>query len=361
MDISSVQIAPAFNECKKAIVLACDQKYLKYTSVTLQSILDTCSEKYLDIIIFGSDIPKWDADAIITQVNSYSNGKASVRFFDATQAFENIYGEANCSGKFYWSIVTFYRLLIPLIMRGYSTVLYLDSDMIIADDIAKILNTNFEGAELLGVIDTFGVLYDYNNNYRKRLQKITPLGLKTPTNYFNGGMVCFSIDSIDPEKFVKDVLKYLSDDLDFLDQDVLNLVFQGKTKLLHQRYNLPIVEWHSSWMMPGLQSNKEYWKEFIEGTEDPCVLHFYGKDKIWHNPDLPFAHLFWITARKTPFYESILYSGLVPVNELKYIASETKFKFVLKKFIYSFFKTNKTIYKINKYNKIIKIYRKYGK
>ena len=49
------------------------------------------------------------------------------------------------------------------------------------------------------------------------------------------------------------------------------------------------------------------YKDYLETIKNPYIIHYAGVNKPWNRLDVNFANEYWEIARKTPFYEMILY------------------------------------------------------
>ena len=93
-----------------------------------------------------------------------------------------------------------------------------------------------------------------------------------------------------------------------LDQDVLNMVFQGKVKALPQNWNV-LINWkYGGRSRIDIIKNAPFslWKEYQDARKQPYIIHYAGAWKPWNMPSCDYAEEFWDYARKTPFYEKIL-------------------------------------------------------
>ncbi|MDO5531293.1 glycosyltransferase, partial [Sutterella sp.] len=101
MDQSLKSISPAFPEIKNSVVLTCDGNYLKFASVTIQSIIENNKNQHLDLIILASDINEWDKNSLLEQAN---NESISIRIIDISSIFKEIFGNFNLKSKKYWKL-----------------------------------------------------------------------------------------------------------------------------------------------------------------------------------------------------------------------------------------------------------------
>lgn len=84
----------------------------------------------------------------------------------------------------YYSNATYYRILIPNLYPQYEKVLYLDSDIIILDDIAKLYNVNINNYLIGAVSERWFRNYTEFKGYGEKV-----IGLKSYKKYINAGIM----------------------------------------------------------------------------------------------------------------------------------------------------------------------------
>ena len=292
-------IEPIF-EHKNGIVFAPDNGYIKYFAVALKSLIENSNpnEKY-DIVLLASDIDGKNK----YQLEKMLPSNFSLRYFDIeTYIKENF--KLTLSAFSYWSISMWYRIFIPLIMKNYQRVLYLDSDIAINYPLDDLMGFEFYNKEIIAILDIISPIIqkDKKNIYHRK----NVLKLKHPEKYFNSGVLLFNIRKIDKKLYMEAILKNLNQDV-FLcpDQDLLNIVFEGKTKLIPSKYNsqyhFPIFRETDFYY-----ADEEYQKDYLDGFKNPVIVHYTSSRKPWHSPLEKNAEIWWHYARQTPFYEEIL-------------------------------------------------------
>lgn len=360
MDQSLKSISPAFPEIKNSVVLTCDGNYLKFASVTIQSIIENNKNQHLDLIILASDINEWDKNSLLEQAN---NESISIRIIDISSIFKEIFGNFNLKSKKYWKLSMYYRLLIPFIFDQYDSILYMDCDMILTKSLSRIFNTDFDDNEIIAVQDLYPLTIT-GKTKQKWASKLLNSGLRDPEKYFNSGMIYFNINKINAQSYLNQLRSILSSHPELIDQDVLNIVFQNKTKFIGPEYNLCPTDYTNTDRLKIFKENHpNYYFTFINAFKDPCILHYCGAKKVWADPNIAYSYLFWKYARNTNFYEQILYSHLVSAEDLKTINSINKTLAFIKLRFYSI--KNKTqggyVGKIEKYQSILKTLKRLGK
>lgn len=170
-----------------------------------------------------------------------------------------------------WHISTFSRLfLLHVLPESMDRVIYIDCDMIIRHSLKELWEMDMEGTWCMSADDCRGKMY------RK------DIGIPMESIYTNNGLMVIDLDAWrknDVESMFIDFINEYHGDITYMDQGVLNGVFQPlkKVKLLPISYNAQTICYDLGY--DGLQAcRKPVWaytkKEFEEGIADPIVVHF---------------------------------------------------------------------------------------
>lgn len=304
LDDIDFSVEPAFENDENAIslVLASSKEYMRYTSVLLQSIIENSdNSKNYDIVIFtvaGDEIKK----IILSQVMDRPN--INVRFCSEV---DKLIGGAGFSTFSYLSKETWYRFLIPYVMKSYKKTLWLDCDMIAMADIAEVYDTKLSESDMIAAArcsTSIGAYHDISNPDKKPYID-SMLQLENPDNYVQGGTILFNNDYFRKNLKLSDIIRLgVSQKWQLLDQDVLNVLAQGHAIILEP-------EWNVLNLTPGREKTficlpDELKKGYYNSRSNPKIIHFAGQGKPWKKLDLDFASEFWYYARKSPYYEILL-------------------------------------------------------
>lgn len=307
------QIEPVFESFwTRTIVFAPDNNFVKYFGVALQSLIEN-SKNYedYDIIVLESDISVKNKKLLLNMLPPNFN----LRFFDINKLIKEKFKNCRFKTTSIWSMSTYYRLFIPLIMQKYERVLYCDVDLVFTGSLQELFQTDFEDYELLAVLDPISPILSECKWLETHF--IKELKLKEPEKYFNAGVLMFNIPQIDIEAYYLKLSEILTGTkLVYLDQDVLNVLFQSKTKLISVKWNYQwgIILSHSDYES---KIHGDYKNDFISAKEKPVMVHYTTSRKPWALPEVEHSYDFWNYARRSPFYEEILYTNLkvAAVNE----------------------------------------------
>jgi hypothetical protein len=222
-------------ENRIAIALACDNGYMLYTDVLLQSILENENSAYFyDIVIMHRDISEYN-QRISKDIFSGRNN-FSLRFLDVTrnfEAYENVHIDRHLTFE------TYYRFLVPDLFNGYEKVLYMDCDMIVNADISELFSIDLTG-KYIGAVHDFDFIANavaqekfYWNNALKYLK------LNDYFDYFQAGVMLLNIPEIQTDFSSESLFQTaLSRSWYFHDQDVLNYLFKGKVHYINCKWNV---------------------------------------------------------------------------------------------------------------------------
>lgn len=291
---------PLFQNCN-AICFACDSNYIKQTYVSVMSIVNHAVEdETYEIVILETGISEYQKKEFYL----LETDNIKISFFDM-QVLVDTKGISNFFISRYITIASYFRIFIPEIFSNYNKVLYLDSDIIVCENIAPLWEVDL-AQYLLGVVPDI-------SRYIFKLERATYIEKQlrmSCENYFCAGVILYNIKAVRAFNLTEKCCELLGKIPKpmFHDQDILNAVTNGKNK------ELP-TKWHfMSWIMTynNLTRLKEktpsaIYKDFIQTSKDFNIIHFGGRRKPWQQASLPFAQYWWNIARRTPFYESFLF------------------------------------------------------
>ena len=283
------------------IVFATDKKFVPYMSVAITSLIENSSpENNYDIVILYNDIDKYNQN----KLENLCTENISIRFFNMSEIMKQY--KDLWYIHWHYSEAMYYRFIIPQIFSNYQKVLYLDGDIVINCDIAELYDINIEN-NWIGAIIENSMKHPKSPafNYIEKTLKLDK------NKYFSSGIMVFNIEQLSKinlfEKCIS-VLKDLKTPL-FPDQDVLNIICNNHTKYIDITYNL---QWNIINYYKNIETYipQETVKQIEEAKKHPKIIHYCGAFKAWKRPDLPYAEYFWHYARKSPFYEEILFENL---------------------------------------------------
>ena len=327
-------LSPAFKENNIPIVFSTNESFVPVLSVMLQSVIENSSEKNnYDIIILSQDISKEYSVRLHKMVEGQSN--FSIRIFNVSNLLDgySLYIENRPD----ITVETYFRLLMPDLLGDYAKAIYLDGDMIANADIADLYKINLEGYLVASSIDcdSIGRYHLPEPEIKEYRDKV--LKLRHPDEYFCAGMLVLNLDEFRRTMSSHDLLEFASSyPWKQHDQDVLNVICQGKTKLISPAWDV-LRDAGNNKYMP-----KHLYQEYLLAENHPKIIHYGGRRKPWIYLDVERGQYFWKYVGKTPFYKEILSlvdsanisrypQSVLPQGQKNYTESSAK-DFVLQQF-----------------------------
>ena len=172
-------------------------------------------------------------------------------------------------------------LLSDLLPESVERVLFLDADLLVLDDIAKIWETDISNVSVAAVVDQAIPLCSSPRGVKNR----SSLGIPDSAPYFNAGVMFINLTRwrrLNIPARTSEYFHRISGQADFLHQEGLNAVLWDNWLPLDQRWNL-IASLTGRAYSP--------YKRFSWGP--PGIVHFAGRFKPWRmHIGGPFAALY---------------------------------------------------------------------
>lgn len=265
------------------IVYASDNNYAKYTSVSIQSILENSAQRNFLIfyILIDDEFSERNKELLTNQVEKYGHNIVFVNMKDA-------YKEENLKIA-HISHHTYYRLQLPKILGYLNKLIYIDGDTIVLGNIGDLFDFDIKDSYFGGVK---APAFD-NKKHRNRL------GIDT-SKYINAGVLLVNNRLLIKDKVQKKFEELLNNSYDCQDQDIINVAGFGKITLLPIKYNL--MTKYQNTFSRFISEGKIDKSEFDEAIKYPLIIHYADKIKPWDDKTSWLAAHYWEYAEKSPFY-----------------------------------------------------------
>ena len=259
------------------IFFAVDDNYIKFLKITLVSLMANASKsRRYDIYILHDGL---------SNESKNENKKLKNRHFNIK--LRDVGGQIrSLSNKFkvrdYYTLTTYYRLVIPDTFFWLDKALYLDSDIIVNGDISKLYDIDI-GSNLVGAVkdQSVQIVPEFITYVEKALDI-------NHEKYFNAGVLSMNLKKMRNEHFTRQVVLLTKQAVYKVaqDQDVLNVVCKDKVHYFDETWNtMPIGE------------KKE---------ETPSIIHFNLIHKPWKRKDILYEEYYFDYAEraglKTPIF-----------------------------------------------------------
>jgi lipopolysaccharide biosynthesis glycosyltransferase len=305
------------------IVFSSSDEFVPYLDICLSSLYAHASRhRRYDIVVLTTDITRQNQYVLSQQASMHDNIRLS--FVDVGPLLDD--RTLSTKGIIdHVPVQTFYRFFILDVMHAYQKVLYLDSDMLIQDDVAKLFDEEIGDSMIGAVVDAdylshlnFGRVSKtkeaHGDNRYEYTKKV--LGLEDPYQYFQAGVLLFNLPAIQ-ERYSSDdlVSMALSQQYIYLDQDILNKICAGRVHYFDMSWNV-LIDHHFG---DGRLNIIKKWapaniaNEYLDSRSRPRIIHYAGAQKPWANPNTDYGLEFWKQAKTSPYYEEIfIRSSAVP-------------------------------------------------
>ena len=249
-----------------------------------------------------------------------------------------------------WPKETYYRLLLnEYLPKEWDRVLYLDCDTIINKPIDSLYDADFNNNYLAAVEDIAMVKWGTIKKQRIRL------GLDVDRSYFNAGVLLFDLTksrAIISYGKAREIIGDLGKNLAFLEQDIINVVFDNKIESIDIKYNNFYVLNFKYNKISRLFNHED--KKMLDET---FIFHFVVKP--WVNSYTGCCEEIWYKYLKISPYKDLYFNKF---SKFKYKILRTGImKTFFEKYISLSPLGNKVVYKIfpEKISKLItEFYRK---
>lgn len=260
------------------IFFAVDDNYVPLLAAAIESIKAQSNAKYeysISILVDKLD------EKYRKQLSDMQLENVKIGFVSVCDRLDAICSDLHM--RDYYTKATYYRFFIPEMFPQYDRGIYLDCDVIVTQDLAKMYNCKLKDNLVAAVNDEIISDIEVFAQYSEAV-----LGIDRK-KYFNAGILVMNLAAMREEHIEEKFAELLSQKTYRVaqDQDYLNVLCQGRVKYLP-------LSWNKT---PMPTSNRK---------RIPSIAHFKINFKPWRYDDIPYGELFWQYAAKTPYYIDIL-------------------------------------------------------
>lgn len=260
------------------IFYACDDAFVKYTVVSMHSLIKNASREYKYVLhILYTEI----SDEMKEVVYKLGDEDFEIRFVDVTSYLQSI--SEKLPLRDYYSKTTYYRLFIAEMFQDYQKAIYIDSDTVVRGDISKVYFTDLRDAYLGACHEQVMVQDEVFGTYVEKVVGISRY------NFFNAGFMLINCEQFRLRFVLDKFINYLHY-YNFVvtqDEDYLNLICKDHVYWLDQRWNT------------------ETYGELRYPVEQAEMLHYIMNNKPWHYSDCLYGEYFWEYAKETEVYDEL--------------------------------------------------------
>lgn len=273
------------------IVIVANDGYIQHSAVMLCSLFGTNKNKRFRIFLFTTDITQDNEQKLNDLVSNY-NSELVVRRISLDGISDLPVGM--------WVTFMYLKLFIPTeLPSDVDRCLFLDSDMIIHDDIDTLYNWDLKNNVLAAAEDN-----PDGEQHKERL------GLTTKDVYINSGVMVCDIAAWREMETHRPIFDYARSIASMImnEQDVIAKYFVGKINILPIRWNMVT---HYFLRKPKIYD--KYLSQLSESRKHPGIIHFCAPIKPWFKDcNHPYGYTYNKFLNKTrwceykyPFFENL--------------------------------------------------------
>lgn len=261
------------------IFFASDNSYAPFLATALASATECASaDRSYRAIVLHQDI----AEETMRRISALERDNFKIDFVPMTKGLETITDRLSNRLRFdCFTLTIYFRLFIPEMFPEYDKAIYIDSDVIVKSDLARLFDTdigdNYVGACTDLSIQDNSDLINYVEGY---------VGVDR-LKYVNSGVLLMNLDKMRKDGFTAHFLNLLNTyhfDSVAPDQDYVNAICNNQIYYLDSRWNT----------MPNS----------VPSTS-PAIIHYNLFLKPWYYEDVQYAESFWEYADKCGFDKEI--------------------------------------------------------
>ncbi len=253
-----------FNLCELTVLYHFNDKYAPFAGTSMTSLFENNRHfKKIRVFIMGENISSQNIEKFFMLSSIYQRDIVFLNINDIIKTMRDI-NMPEYRGSYAANMRLFVADAIP---NDVDRLLYFDSDTIISGPLDELVNMNLENCPIAMVIDSLGFAHKKE--------------LKIKGNYYNSGTIVYQMNIWRDESYgekIIDHIKNVRSHYPMPDQDLLNIVCEGKIKTLDPKYNLqPIHELFPCKMYFRFYEKRNYYscEEIEEAVKNPVVYHFF--------------------------------------------------------------------------------------
>lgn len=200
-----------------------DDNYARCTGTSIASFCINNPNKYFSFHILCSNLSLTNKKNFSLLAERFS---INIKIYELNTLFLE---SLNLPTKLYLPLSTYFRFILPLILKNYNKIFYIDADIICLSHCEELFDISLNNNIIAAIPDV---------NWLQK-QRIKDLKLSNH-NYFNAGVLIIDVKKWNNFNIINKMLKQLSSNsskFKYLDQDILNILLTQKIYYLPQIYN----------------------------------------------------------------------------------------------------------------------------
>ena len=269
------------------IAYACNRHFLQHAMVSIYSLLTNGrGERSVRILLMAEpDLCRSELAPIFHMVSCFP-GCTTLAVWPQERTDRRFASDGSCCLSKELVQVACYRLFIPDILKEEERCLYLDCDTVICHPLTELYDKEMGNTSIAGVTDRLCLK-------ENQVRWMETEGGIVPGYYINSGVMLMDLDRMRTLGNAKRALELAyHKPFPYMDQDVLNRIYQGEIMLLSKQYNVfpddDLQDMKTLRML--LPESAELFSD--EALTAPAIVHYIGKNKPWIRNDVHLAQ-YW--------------------------------------------------------------------
>ena len=243
------------------LAIAFTPNYFVQAATTLRSVLDASpGGRFRVVCVRTEELPARMQD----ELTRLGGGRLELEYIPLKGRLQGIYIDPR------YTEAASLRLILPELLPELDRVLYLDCDIIVRQDLARLWKETELGENYLAAI--------YEAPSEQQAERFRALGCD-PNRYFNSGFLLMNLAQMRAESVSEKLLEACRVPyLEFPDQDALNQVCQGRVLPLSPLYNSI-----RTFFIPKYKPDfvRQYGEELWDKVQREATIHYTG-GKPWN-------------------------------------------------------------------------------
>ncbi len=293
------------------ILYTCDNNYLWLMGISVISLFENNRQlENIHIWLLGENISEENKE-LLTKIGSEYGRQITVIDVPKIKIPKELVSDR-------WPLSAFTRLYAGQLLPTYlESVLYLDCDTIVVDDLSELEKWDLSEKVFWGIKDCVGKRYKKN------------IGIDGNGIYINAGVLLINLSELRKisinDKMVGYISKYKKD-INYADQDILNGAFTGQIGVLPPQYDvMTIVASYTYEEVYKLRKPTNYYAkdEIKTAVDEPSIIHYTTNMRIvrpwFSNTNHPYSNEFKKYMSLSPWANKAINKMVFTSNESKII------------------------------------------
>ena len=244
------------------VVLITDSNYMEFTKVAIYSAIENkCPKSQYNFHIMTMELTPND----ITELKKFETDDVKISVLEQEEIDLFYIRDTHVSKT---ALLKYY---IPKVLNNLDKVLYIDTDVLVLQDLNKIFATDITDVYLAAVKDPS---WFFENMH------VVELDLDYRGFYFNSGVMLMNLDKMRKDNMIAKLEEYTNNHYrTYMDQDALNVLVKNDVKLLDVEANTMNFFFEHNDLKVLADFYERDWSSFEDVFSNATIIHFASNKK----------------------------------------------------------------------------------